>query len=644
MKPLALLLLAAVCFAADEVPSWVREAAARTAPQYPAKTPYVILFGEEQLTVEPDGRQITHERAAVRILQERGTMPHAVQHYNTRSDRVRSFQGWVLPPVGRPKLLGKNAVVDVAAVARYTTYDESRMQSIDPGNLASGTVFAWETIVEERTVFTQDTYPFQGTAPVLVSRYVLTLPPGWEVSAVTLNHPPIQPQISGSTYTWELRDLPWVEEEENSPDWDSLSPRLGLSFFPGPGAPREMRPLRDWSAVSAWFSELSDPAAALTDPVRSKAVQLTASAKTDWEKIRSVATFVQKTNYVEVLTNLSRGGGFTPRPAAQSLERNYGDCKDKAALMRALLKAVGIDSYELDISADDRYFVRPEWPSAYQFNHAIVAIRAPAGIDAPALLDHPRLGRLLIFDPTNTTTPLGDLPHDEQGSQALVLAGKAGELIAVPFLPARRESTVLADMKPDGSLAAHAQWQYFGQSAAHLRRLVQSQKPEDLKKIYEHWLARGLGGVAIGRMEPNDRMDEGRLDLQLDFTVRQFGQMMQERLLVVTPGALASSAGYALPAKERKLPVSLEADRYQDTATLTVPMQFRIDEIPDPVRIESSYGAYSADWKARGNVVEFRQALEVKPMLVPASDYSKVREFFRKVDSARTSAVILVKQ
>ena len=35
----------------------------------------------------------------------------------------------------------------------------------------------------------------------------------------------------GSTYTWELRNLPWIEPEEYSPSLASLTPRLMVSYF-----------------------------------------------------------------------------------------------------------------------------------------------------------------------------------------------------------------------------------------------------------------------------------------------------------------------------------------------------------------------------------------------------------------------------
>src|SRR5207244_5687546 len=105
---------------------------------------------------------------------------------------------------------------------------------------------------------------------------------------------------------------------------------------------------------------LMDPAADVNASVRAKALQLTANAASDIEKIRAIAAFVQQTKYVAVSLNLTRGGGYTPRKSDEVLAKNYGDCKDKATLMRSLLKAVGIEAYLVTTAADDRTYVRPE--------------------------------------------------------------------------------------------------------------------------------------------------------------------------------------------------------------------------------------------------------------------------------------------
>ena len=181
--------------------------------------------------------------------------------------------------------------------------------------------------------------------------------------AVVFNHDPFEPQVSGNTYSWEMRNLPWIEGEEYSPGLEAIVPRLAISYFPPADNHAGLQGLKDWAAVSTWLSQLVDPAADVTDTIRAKAQQLTAGLTSELDRIRAIAALVQQTNYVEVALNITRGGGYTPRDAADTLARNYGDCKDKATLMRALLKAAGIESYLITITANDRTYVRPEWAS-----------------------------------------------------------------------------------------------------------------------------------------------------------------------------------------------------------------------------------------------------------------------------------------
>ena len=134
MRGLLLILTAATLQAADDVPSWVRDAAAQTVPSYPAKVNSVVLLREETVTVEIDGKRVMRERGAIKILHT-GASVEAYRTYNTKNGRIRDFQGWLIPPNGKPTSYPKNRIVDVA-VSRDDVYDEARAKVLECGSAA----------------------------------------------------------------------------------------------------------------------------------------------------------------------------------------------------------------------------------------------------------------------------------------------------------------------------------------------------------------------------------------------------------------------------------------------------------------------------------------------------------------------------
>lgn len=646
MKIACALLLAAALYGADDVPDWGRQAAAAAVPAFPPKVYAVGLLQDESVTVDADGRRVMRERGVLKVLQKSADSIEAYRSYNTKTGKISNFRAWLLPPSGPPVPFGKDKVADIALSQEFT-YDEGRAKVVSTGaNLAPGTVFIYEVTEEEKSVFVQYRYSFQGRLPVLLSRFSLTVPAGWEVRGSVFNHAPLDPSVSGNTYTWEMRGLPWIEHERYSPALHAVAPWLGVTYIPGENK-AGLAPLKDWSAVSAWASGFVEPAAEASDAVRAKAAALTSGLTTELDRIRAIATFAQQVNYVSVQMNETRGGGYTPHPAADVLARNYGDCKDKATLMRALLKAVGVASYLIVIDADDRTFVRPEWPSPLQFNHAIIAVRVSPETKLPTVFEHPRLGRLLIFDPTDSDTPLGGLPEDEQGSHALVLAGLQGELVDMPLLAAstnRTESAIEGSLDGAGKLEAHAAQEYFGQSAARAHARVARQTNEELKRGYERSLARTVGAIAVKQAGISGRIVEGQMRLSLDFSAQNFSQTVQG-LIIVKPGSLAlGGADYAFTTAERKLPVKLTSDVSRDSVHIKLPPGYKIDEMPDPVLLDSPYGTYKADWKEDGADLLFEQSVEVRDTIVPASKYPELRAFFEKISGSQIAPVVLVKK
>ncbi|HEU0123733.1 MAG TPA: hypothetical protein VFQ91_24595, partial [Bryobacteraceae bacterium] len=347
-----------------------------------------------------------------------------------------------------------------------------------------------------------------------------------------------------------------------------------------------------------------------------------------------------------VQMNLTRGGGYTPHKASQVLTKNYGDCKDKANLMKALLAAAGIESHLVAIYSGARDFVRPEWPSTMQFNHMIIAVQAPSDAALPTILEYPALGRLLFFDPTDPYTPVGDLPSDEQGSHALVIAGEKGGLVRIPLTPAssnRVVSETAAVMTPAGGVTVKTSQKYYGQSASALRSFSRRVDEATFRRYFERILTRRLGGLTLQAIQGVDS-PSGEWDLSLEFKALQLGKLMQDRLLIVAPGAMVSSRPYAFPPMQRKLPVKLEAQVRQDRVVLQLPEGFQMDELPDPVQLKGPFGEFRAKWKAEGGTLEMEQTLEVYDSTVPAADYAKVRDFFEQVGGAEGAAAVLVKK
>ena len=115
-------------------------------------------------------------------------------------------------------------------------------------------------------------------------------------------------------------------------------------------------------------------------------------------------------------------------------------------------------------------------------------------------------------------------------------------------------------------------------------------------------------------------------------------------LIIVKPGALALGAEYAFLAGERKLPVKLDADVYRDTVRIKLPEGYKIDEMPDPVRLESRYAVYQANWKADGGDLVFEQSTEVDDALVPAVQYTDLRAFFDKIGGSQMAPVVLIRK
>ena len=387
---------------ADDAPGWLRQAATLPVPTYDKKVSSVVLVDNSTITVGEDGQITSTDAYAIRILTREGRGDAVAEvGYETDTGKVKDFHAWLIRPSGQVKSYGKDETIDKADL--NDVYDESRSKRIVAGDDAEpGAIFGYQTITETRPFFYQSTWYFQGNSPVISSRLTLVLPAGWQASSITFNHAEVPVSANGTTYTWELRDLPPVEWEPASPLLRNLAPRLSVKYFPAEGAKNPgVRAFETWKEVSRWYTDLSDPQAAPDERIAAKARELTAGATTELDKIRAIGRYAQNIQYISIQIGVGR---WRPHSASEVMAKSYGDCKDKANLMRAMLKSLNIQSYPVLIFSGDSTHVNEAWISPGQFNHCIIAVKVSDDTKAPTIMTHPALGRLLIFDATDDNT------------------------------------------------------------------------------------------------------------------------------------------------------------------------------------------------------------------------------------------------
>ena len=644
-----LLLGFVTALADDEAPPWLKQAAAQPVPGYEKKITAVVLRDEEQVSYTSDGKLVTTENYAVKLLNREGRKyAVAKAFYLVNGSKIRDIDAWLIRPDGTVKEYGKKDILDIISDPD-DVYDEGRIKLIDASeDVEVGSVFGYTTVTEETPLFYQDAWGFQDELPTLVSRYSLSLPDGWKATNITFNTADIKPDITGSTYSWEMHDLPPIPDEPLSPATVNLAPRIAINFSPADGSQAVNKAFANWLDVSRWATPMYDPAVVVNDEVAGKARDLTANAKTELDKIRAIGNYVQNLQYISIDIGVGHGNGYRPRPSDLVLSRGYGDCKDKANLMRAMLRSIKIDAYPVVIFSGDPTFVRQEWASPRQFNHCIIAVKVSDATTGDTVIDYPKLGRLMIFDATDPYTPVGDLPNYLQGSFALVIAGDNGGLARMPITPAGSdalERKIDVSLSDTGAITGTISERASGQASAYFRREIRELSSTDYKKVLEGWLTRGATGAQLVNFTPTDKQNESGFDLDVQFSAPRYGQLMQNRLLVFKPVIVGRRNGIMLTEPKRSNPIEIEStNTMNETVTFNLPQGFVVDETPDPVNLESTFGKYSTKYDTKDGKLVFTRTMTLNRTTIPAEKYSTVKEFFSKILEAEQSPVVLLKK
>jgi len=634
--------------AASNAPDWMRALASVTLPGYDEKTDAVLLYSETKVTVLSADKIRTHVREAYKILRPEGREHGTVYVNFNRGRKITSLHAWCIPSQGKDYEVKDKDATDISApieggeLVSDVKFRVLHIPAPDPGNIVG-----YEYEVEQQPFWLQDIWSFQETDPVRESHFSLQLPPGWEYKSSWLFYPEVKAtEGTGNLSQWVVSDVKGIRQEPDMPPLSGVRGQMIVSFFPAGGTSRKNE-FANWQRMGSWYQSLISGQTVASEPIRQEVNDLTAGKTSRLQKMQAIAGFVQHDiRYVAIELGI---GGWQPHAAPDVFSHRYGDCKDKATLMHTMLREIGVDSYHVVINTR-RGSVTRDTPAHHGFNHVILAIKLPDDVkDASliAVMQHPKLGRVLFFDPTNELTPFGEIGGYLQANYGLLVTQEGGELVELPQQPSamnsiRRVGKLTLDA--NGMLKGDVEEVRLGDRAWSERwRLRTVTKSADRIKPIESLLAGSLSSFQITRASL----------VNLDHTEQPFGfnyafqsdnyAKMAGNLLLVRPRVLGSKSWSVLETKEpRKFPLEFEGpSRDTDSFDITLPPGYEVDELPPPMDVDYSFASYHSKTEASGQMLHYTRALEIKELSVPVSKMDELKKFYRMIAADERNTAVL---
>jgi len=639
---------ARMAIASSDAPAWMHAAATAPLPAHDDKTDAVLLYSEENVTVVSAEKVKRHVRVAYKILRPSGReYGIAFVSFNAH-EKVTGLRGWCIPTQGKdyevkdkeaveislPSISGSELVSDVKDKVL-------RIPAPDPGN-----VVGYEYEKEEQPMVLQDSWDFQREIPSREVHYSLQLPAGWEYKISWINYPETKPGQGGANqWDWVVSDVKAIRKEANMPPIEGVAGQMVVSYF-APGGP-SINGFNTWPEMGKWYVNLTNGRRDASPQITQEVSTLTASSKTQLDKMKALAYFVQHDiRYVAIELGI---GGWQPHPASEIYAHHYGDCKDKATLLGSMLSQIGVESFYVLINIE-RGAVSPDTPARAGFDHAIIAIKIPDGVKSDSListLDHPRLGKLLFFDPTNEVMPFGEIGGYLQENYGLLVTSEGGELLKLPKQPPsmnsiQRAGTLTLDSQ--GTLKGEVTETRLGDSAWNERmRLRAVTKEADRIKPIEDLLASSLSLFKITQASiTNLTQTDQPFGFHYAFEAQSYAKAAGG-LLLVRPRVLGIKTQGFLETKEpRKFPVEFEGpSRDTDTFDITIPSGWAVDDVPPAVDADYGFASYHAKTEVKGNQIHYSRTLEVKELSVPVAKVDDLKKFYRIIGGDERNTVVL---
>jgi tetratricopeptide (TPR) repeat protein len=397
----------------------IQKAAAKIVPEkFMSAT---ILFERTAYVLDDSGRLSYRHSMIYRIETEaavRGWAETSVR-WEAWYQKQPEIHARVIQQDGKVSELDQKTVTDGPASAQDDgTYSDARIRKAPLPGLAIGAIVEEEQLLEDKTPFFAGGGIYraylQHNVPVMRSEILIEAPKSLKLEYRIHLLPQI---VATNEDQGTVRHLKF--DQGYLPAWVNSDISLSTHVLLNPMV--EFSTGESWAAVANAYRQLAEPQ---IDPasVKDFMPQGVTTAPTGADRLATIQTIVSRLHKEIRYTGIEFGqAALQPQPATEVIKRHYGDCKDKAALLVAMLRAAGIKAYLALLDPGYGPDVTPDLPGMNLFDHAITYVPADG-----------KGGEAIWIDATAEYAQVGTLPAMDTARLALVIAEGTTSLTLIP--------------------------------------------------------------------------------------------------------------------------------------------------------------------------------------------------------------------
>lgn len=481
---------------------------------------------------------------------------------------------------------------------------------------------------------------FQSYAPCTKSYYEITTSSEVEI-AYRLFHVPdgaVQYSVSEAngtrTHRWEYSEVPALAfPDDDAPGMRHYMPHLTVRIAGYKTAEGNHTIMASADDLYRWYygfirvneNRQSTELKPLVDSI-------TAGLKSDDEKAGQILRWVQDhIRYVAFEVGLQ---GFIPRPATTVCSKRFGDCKDMASVLVAMLRLAGLEAHFTWIGTREIPYTYEEVPSPLADNHMIAAVRLK--------------GKHYFLDATSNYLAY-DLPSSFiQGKEALIALDSTNYLVRqVPEVDAARNLEVdsftlrLNDKILKGSGIKEVE----GYPAQRYAYFLSSLHDDNRKGAMENRLRIGNNKYRLDSFALKiPESFAGALRISSSFSIADYSQQAGDEIYV-NLNLQRPFYNNFLDTALRKLDREFEYQIMQKQwCSLQIPQGYEVEYLPPAASFRNKQFRFDVTYVEKGGAIVMERNLAVETLLLRQSSFAEWNKMISTLNSSYSEAIILRKK